>query len=63
MLVGAGTGAEPGVIGDLQQQIAAAGPALAREVRRFQARNRYLGLADKMYWQLRKISVRNWLRS
>ncbi|MCA9982742.1 MAG: sulfotransferase family 2 domain-containing protein [Anaerolineales bacterium] len=46
-----------------RQQIAAAGPALAREVRRFQARNRYLGLADKMYWQLRKISVRNWLRS
>ena len=45
-----------------QQQIAAAGPELAQQVKQFRARNRYLGLADKLYWQLRKVSVRTWLR-
>ena len=46
-----------------QQQIAAAGPEFAQEVAQFRARNRYLGLADKLYWQLRRISLRSWLRS
>ena len=44
------------------KQIEQQGPAFANEVIRFQARNRYLRPAQDLYWEMRKISVRTFIR-